>query len=267
VKRIDGSVAFITGASSGIGAALAEEFARRGADVVLAARRANRLEEVAERVRGHGRRALVVSCDVTRDGDLEAAVAQGLAAFGRLDWVVANAGFGVAGAMHKLQIEDVRRQFETNVFGVLRTFYAAREALLASRGCLAIMGSVSGELAFPKGGPYSMSKFAVRALAQVLWYELGRKGADVTLIEPGFVESEIRQVDRWGVHDPARPDTMPRWLRARADVAAGKMVRAIVRRRRKVVITGHGKLAVLLERFAPGLVAFLVRRYGGRYGR
>jgi NAD(P)-dependent dehydrogenase (short-subunit alcohol dehydrogenase family) len=208
-----------------------------------------------------------VSCDVTRDGDLEAAVAQGLAAFGRLDWVVANAGFGVAGAMHKLQIEDVRRQFETNVFGVLRTFYAAREALLASKGCLAIMGSVSGELAFPKGGPYSMSKFAVRALAQVLWYELGRKGVDVTLIEPGFVESEIRQVDRWGVHDPERPDTMPRWLRARADVAARKMVRAIVRRRRKVVITGHGKLAVLLERFAPGLVAFLVRRLSGRYGR
>jgi len=267
VKRIDGTVAFITGASSGIGAALAVEFARRGADVVLAARRADRLEEVAERVRGQGRRALVVSCDVTRDGDLEAAVAQGLAAFGRLDWVVANAGFGVAGAMHKLQIEDVRRQFETNVFGVLRTFYAAREALLASRGCLAIMGSVSGELAFPKGGPYSMSKFAVRALAQVLWYELGRTGVDVTLIEPGFVESEIRQVDRWGVHDPERPDTMPRWLRARADVAARTMVRAIVRRRRKVVVTGHGKLAVMLERLAPGLVAWLVRRYGGRFGR
>jgi NAD(P)-dependent dehydrogenase (short-subunit alcohol dehydrogenase family) len=267
VKRIDGTVAFITGASSGIGAALAEEFARRGADVVLAARRAGRLEEVAERVRGHGRRALAVSCDVTRDGDLEAAVAQGLAAFGRLDWVVANAGFGVAGAMHKLQIEDVRRQFETNVFGVLRTFYAAREALLASRGCLAIMGSVSGELAFPKGGPYSMSKFAVRALAQVLWYELGRKGADVTLIEPGFVESEIRQVDNLGVHDPERPDTMPRWLRARADVAARKMVRAIVRRRRKVVVTGHGRLAVMLERLAPGLVAWLVRRYGVRFGR
>ena len=267
MRRIDGTVAFITGASSGIGAALAEEFARRGADVVLAARRAGRLEEVAERVRGHGRRALAVTCDVTRDGDLEAVVAQGLAAFGRLDWVVANAGFGVAGAMHKLQIEDVRRQFETNVFGVLRTFYAAREALLASRGCLAIMGSVSGELAFPKGGPYSMSKFAVRALAQVLWYELGRKGVNVTLIEPGFVESEIRQVDRWGVHDPERPDTMPRWLRARADVAARKMVRAIVRRRRKVVVTGHGKLVVLLERLAPGLVAWLVRRYGGRFGR
>jgi NADP-dependent 3-hydroxy acid dehydrogenase YdfG len=267
VNRIDGTVAFITGASSGIGAALAEEFARRGADVVLAARRADRLEDVADRVRGHGRRALVVTCDVTRDGDLEAAVAKALAAFGRLDWVVANAGFGVAGALHKLSLEDVRRQFETNVFGVLRTCWAARDALLASSGCLAITGIVAGELAFPKGGPYSMSKFAVRALAQVLWYELGRKGVAVTLLEPGFVDSEIRQVDNAGVRDPARPETIPRWLRIRSDAAARTMVNAIVRRRRKVVITGHGKLAVLLERFAPGLVAFLVRRLSGRFGR
>ena len=267
MRRIDGTVALITGASSGIGAALAEEFARRCADVVLAARRADRLEEVAARVRGRGRRALAVTCDVTRDGDLDDAVAQSLAAFGRLDWVVANAGFGVAGAMHKLILDDVRRQFETNVFGVLRTFYAARDALLASRGCLAIVGSVSGELAFPKSGPYCMSKFAVRALAQVLWYELGRKGVGVTLIEPGFVESEIRRVDRWGVLDPQRPDNLPRWLRAPTGAVARKAVRAIVRRRRTVVITGHGRLAVTLERFAPGLVAFLVRRFGGRVGR
>ena len=267
MRGIDGSVAFITGASSGIGAALAEEFARRGADVVLAARRADRLEEVAQRVHGHGRRALAVTCDVTRDGELEAAVAQALVTFGRLDWVVANAGFGVAGAMHKLQIDDVRRQFETNVFGVLRTFYATREALLASHGCLAIMGSVSGELAFPRSGPYSMSKFAVRALAQVLWYELGRQGADVTLIEPGFVDSEIRQVDNRGVHDPQRPETMPGWIRVRTEPMARKMVRAIVRRRRKVVLTGHGKLVVALERLCPGLLAHVVRRFGGRVGR
>jgi len=89
----------------------------------------------------------------------------------------------------------------------------------------------------------------------------------VTLIEPGFVESEIRQVDRWGVLDPERPDTLPRWVRARSDVVARKIVRAIVRRRRKVVITGHGKAAVALERFAPGLLARLVRRFSGRVGR
>jgi short-subunit dehydrogenase len=267
MRRIDGTVAFITGASSGIGAALAVEFARLGADVVLAARREERLEAVAARVREQGRQALTVRCDVTRDGDLERAVEAALGAFGRLDWVVANAGFGVAGAMHKLGIEDVRRQLETNVFGVLRTFYASREALLASRGCLAIMGSVSGELAFPMSGPYSMSKFAVRSLAGVLWYELGRQGADVTLIEPGFVDSEIRQVDNQGVYREDWSDKLPRWIRVRTDAAARKIASAIIRRRRKVVITGHGKLAVALERFVPGLLAHTVRRFGRRVGR
>jgi short-subunit dehydrogenase len=112
-----------------------------------------------------------------------------------------------------------------------------------------------------------MSKYAVRALAQVLWYELGRQGADVTLLEPGFVDSEIRQVDNRGVHDPQRPETMPPWIRARTEPIARKMVRAIVRRRRKVVFTGHGRLAVALERFCPGLLAHAVRRFGGRAGR
>lgn len=264
MRRIDGTVALITGASSGIGAALAEELARRGADVVVAARRTDRLEEVAARVRAQGRRAITVACDVTRDGDLESAVAAALEAFGRLDWVVANAGFGVAGAMHKLTLDDVRRQLETNVFGVLRTFYASREALIAGRGSLAIMGSVAGELPSPRSGPYSMSKFAVRALAGALWYELGRQGVAVTLIEPGFVDSEIRRVDNRGVLREDRQDTLPRWIRMRTDVAARKMANAIIRRRRKVVITGHGKLAVALERLMPGVLAHAIRRFGGR---
>ena len=264
MRRIDGTVAFITGASSGIGAALAVELARRGADVVLAARRTDRLEETAEEVRSHGRRALAVACDVTRDGDVEAAVAAALGQLGRLDWVVANAGFGVAGAMHKLTIDDVRRQFETNVFGVLRTFYASRDALIASRGSLTIMGSVSGELPFPRSGPYSMSKFAVRALAGALWHELDRHGVAVTLVEPGFVDSEIRRVDNEGVLREDWQDKLPRWIRMRTDVAARKIASAITRRRRKVVITGHGKVAVALERLAPGLLAHAIRRFGGR---
>src|SRR5262249_30405755 len=93
----DGQVAFITGASSGIGAALARELARQGADVALAARRTDRLEELAADVLGTGRRAIALACDVTRDGDLEAAAGRTRAELGRIDVVVANAGFGVVG--------------------------------------------------------------------------------------------------------------------------------------------------------------------------
>ena len=159
-------VVFITGASSGIGEALAREWARRGADLALAARRVDRLERLAAELEAqHARRPLVIPCDVTRDGDLERAVARTLEAFGRLDVAVANAGFGVVGPVASLTLEDYRRQFETNVFGVLRTVYATLPALRASRGRLAIIGSVSGYLGMPGTSAYAMSKFAVRALA------------------------------------------------------------------------------------------------------
>ena len=261
-KKLDGKVAFITGASSGIGAAMAREFARRGADVVLLARRWERLEALALEIRARGRRALTVRCDVTADGDLEAAVAQAMDELGRIDYVIANAGFGVAGAVHKLSLEDFRRQLETNVFSVLRTVYATRDALIASRGSLALMGSVMSYLSLPLSAPYAMSKHALRALAGSLHAELAPHGVGVTLLAPGFVRSEIRQVDNQGRFRDDVRDAVPGWLSMDTDKAAAKLVNAVVRRRREAVITGHGKLAVFLARHAPGLVALLVRALG-----
>ncbi len=181
---------------------------------------------------------------------------------GRLDVVVANAGFGVAGAVHKLSIEDFRRQFETNVFGVLRTVQATREALIATRGGIAIMGSVMSYIALPISAPYSMSKHAVRALAGALRAEVSKYGVAVTLLAPGFVDSEIRQVDNRGQYSEENADPIPAWLSMDTDKAAARLVKGILKRKRVVVITGHGKLFVFLERHAPWLTAFLARRLG-----
>jgi short-subunit dehydrogenase len=259
LAKLNGKVAFITGASSGIGAAMAREFARRGADVVLLARRWERLEALALEVRARGRRALSVRCDVTSEEDLKKAVEATLEEFGRIDWVVANAGFGVSGAVHKLATEDFRRQFETNIFGVLRTVHATREALIASRGCIAIMGSAMSYLSLPLSSPYSMSKHAVRALAGSLRAEMAKYGVGVTLLAPGFVVSEIRQVDNLGEHHEAARDKIPQWLSMDTDKAASKLVRAVIKRKREVVITSHAKIVVFLERHFPWLISFLVR--------
>ena len=261
-QRFAGSAVFITGASSGIGAALALEFAREGADVVLAARRRDRLESLAAEIGAIGRRAVVAPCDVTREGDLERAAAAGRATLGKLDVVVANAGFGVTGLFERLSLDDYRRQLETNVFGVLRTIYATLEDLKKSRGRLVVIGSVSGHIAVAGSSAYSMSKFAVRGLAASLGHELAEHGASVTLISPGFIESEIRQVDNRGVRRAEKPSPpIPAALVMATPTAARKIVSAVARRRREVVITGFGKAAVLLQRHLPGLLAAIIRRF------
>jgi short-subunit dehydrogenase len=254
---LSGSVTFITGASSGIGAAVAMEAARQGADVVLAARREERLQSLSAEIEAMGRRALAVRCDVTRDGDLEAAVSKARDAFGRIDHVIANAGFGVIGAFSKLGLEDFRRQFETNVFGVLRTVAATREELIATRGCLAIIGSVNGYVPFPRSSPYSMSKSAVHALAFSLWHELRPHGVGVVLVAPGFVESEIRQVDNRGERHPRARERISPWMLGSKEKAARRIVRAVRKRRRLVVITQHARVAIFLQRYFPRLLPAL----------
>lgn len=252
-------VALITGASSGIGAALAHELGRRGLRLVLCARRIDKLESLATELRAAGTQVLVEKADVTRDGDLEAVVDAAVRTFGGLDVVVANAGFGVAGKLAKLGIDDIRRQFETNFYGALRTFKASHEALQKSRGRLVFIGSVAGFFAVPGQLAYSSSKFALRSVAEGLSAELAADGISVTHIVPGFIESEIRQVDNQGRYHPEAEEHWPRWLIMPAAEAARQIADATERRERQRVITRHGKLIVALTRHAPGLVATLTR--------
>jgi short-subunit dehydrogenase len=262
MQNMLGKVAFITGASSGIGAAMAREYARIGADVVVTARRKERLDEVAAAVRELGAEALPLACDVTVDGELEAAVGEAIERFGRLDHVQANAGFGVAGPFHKLTVDDYRRQFETNVFGVLRTVAATREPLIQFKGSLALMGSIAGFIALPDGSPYCMSKFAITALASSLYFELRPHGVAVTLVAPGFVTSEIRHRDNQGALIEGSEDPVPPWLSMDTDVAARQIVRATVKRRRQVIVTKHGKVLVFLQRYTPWLLRAFAKRTG-----
>jgi short-subunit dehydrogenase len=260
--RFSGSVTFVTGASSGIGAAISREVARQGGDVVLLARRQDRLRELVNEIGSMGGKVMAVPCDVTAGHDLAQAAEKTKSEFGRIDYVIANAGFGVAGRFEKLTIEDFRRQFETNVFGMIRTVYATREHLIASRGCLCLIGSVNGYIAPPRLSAYSMSKFAVHGLAGSLWHEFKPHGVGVVLIVPGFVQTEIRKVDRAGVHHPEMEDRVPPWLKMSSDEAARQIVEAMYRRQRVKVITTHGKIAVFLQRHCPRTMSAIVSRLG-----
>jgi short-subunit dehydrogenase len=259
----EGKVALITGASAGIGAALARELARNGADLVLAARREDRLRDLAREIEAMGRNAIVTGCDVTCDGDLERAVAAAVERYGRVDIAIANAGFGVVGLVEELGLDDFRRQLETNVFGVLRTLYATVPELRKTRGQFVVVGSVSGHVPTAATSAYCMSKFALRGFTESIHDELAASGISVTLVSPGFVDSDIRRVDNHGTVHGNAPDPVPRLLRMPTDRAARTIVRAISRRRREVVVTGHGKALVLLYRHAPWLLQFLMARFDG----
>ncbi len=251
-------VVFVTGASSGIGAACAREFAREGAKLALAARSADKLAGVAEAIRGEGGEAMVVVCDVRDRASMDAAVATVVDAWGRLDVVMANAGFGVSGLSNRLDTEDYRRQFDTNFFGVLDTIYAALPQVIATKGSIALVSSVMGHMCVPSYGPYCSSKYAVRALSDCLYYDLADLGVSVTCISPGLVESEIRSMNNQGEHT-GKPDPAPQWIVMPAATAARHIVRAIHKRKPLYVVTLHGKVgAFFAERF-PGLYRFLVR--------
>ena len=251
MKKFADKVVFITGASSGIGAAMAFEFAKEGAHVALAARREDKLEAVASAVRETGSQALALRCDVTDRSSVDSAVAQTVDTFGGLDVAVANAGFGVSDAFQSLETDDFRRQFETNVFGAIDTAYAALPHLVRSKGRLVFISSVSGLLGLPTSAAYCASKFALCGLAESIYFELADEGISVTCVSPGWVASEFRAVDNDGIHRAGKDDPMPAWLVAPADKAARQIVRAIHRRKFEAVITGHGKLAVLAHRLLP----------------
>ena len=255
----------ITGASSGIGAGLARAYARRGDRLALIARRLDLLEALATELRGLGAEVTVHQGDVTRDGDV-LRVVEDLAAQGiGIDVVYANAGFGVAGNVQRLSIADYQRQFDTNVFGVLRTVKETVPALRKSRGRLVLVGSVAGHAASAGMSAYSMSKFAVRALAETLHGDLAPEGIGVTLVSPGFVDSDIRRTNNQGVVQVGAKDPIPAWLRVGTEEAAREIVRGVDRGKAEIVVTGHGKVIVFIARHFPGLLRWAgLRVYKGR---
>lgn len=251
----------ITGASAGIGEELAWQLANAGATLTLTARRRDLLDRLAARITSAGHvPPVVVDGDVTSDADLQRAVKAGVERWGRLDVVIANAGFAVVGELRDLSLADYQRQLDVNLFGVLRTIYAALPEIEKAKGNVVIIGSVAGWIASPGASAYAMSKFALRALATSLAVELRHVGVTVTLISPGFIVSSIRQVDNQDHLRASARDWIPAWIVVPTDKAVRQMLGAVARGDREAIITGHGKLLVALERWAPWVVRALSRR-------
>ncbi|MBL0307109.1 MAG: SDR family NAD(P)-dependent oxidoreductase [Chitinophagaceae bacterium] len=253
-------VVWITGASSGIGKAMAFEWARLGYKVALSARRKELLEEIAVEIKNSGGEALVVLVDIMEEKSIENAVQSIITTWGRLDVAVANAGFGVFGSIDKLTAKDWNRQLQGNVTGLALTVKYAIPYLKQNQGRIGLVGSVGAYLPNPNVGAYGASKAAVHSIGLTLQVELMGTGVSCTTLHPGFVVSEIARIDNEGMWHPERPDPRPANLMWPTDKAAKVMAKAIIKRKRNYIFTTHGRVFVWLQHWIPGLLRKIVSK-------
>ena len=192
-KTLEGKVAIVTGASSGIGAATARALAGAGAAVMLAARREERLEDLVVDIVSQGGRAAARRTDVAVRADVQALVESTVELFGRVDILVNNAGVMPLSPLKEARVDEWEQMVDVNVKGVLFGVGAVLPVMLEQgSGHVVNVGSVAGRRPFPGGTVYAATKFAVRALSWGLHLELGAEhGIRVTDIQPGMVETEL----------------------------------------------------------------------------
>ena len=231
-RNLQDRVIVITGASSGIGAATAICCAQAGMHTVLAARRADRLDTVADRVRQMGRRALPVVCDVARDEDVSRLVKQTQDAFGRLDVMFANAGVGLVASVLDTPDAMMRDLFEINFYGTLRCIREAVPAIRASvdgpgGGHVLICSSCVSELSLPHHGAYCATKAAQDSITQALRAELDHEGIAVSSVHPITTLTEFTQsADRNSPADGSKP-AAHRYVVQSADRVARSIVHCL----------------------------------------
>ncbi|MFD2203414.1 SDR family NAD(P)-dependent oxidoreductase [Shivajiella indica] len=251
-------VVWITGASSGLGRYMAYEFAKNGAIIALSARRKDRLEEVLAIVKSLGGDGLVVPCDVLDENEIAKAVQAINSHFGRIDIAIANAGYGVVGKIKNLHSKEWKRQFDVNVIGLALTFKYAFPYLQESKGSIVLIGSVASYVPNPGVGAYGASKAAVHSIGQTLQLELKGTGVNCTVLHPGFIDSDIAKVDNEGVFHADNPDPRPANLMWPTEKAAKVMLKAIAKKKKNYVFTGHGRFMAFIGQHFPAIARWLV---------
>lgn len=262
MQDIRNKVVVITGGSSGIGFALAREFGRLGAKVVITARNEERLSGSFSELKSAGFDTLAFRTDVGNEDDCRELIEKTVAHFGKIDILVNNAGISMRAIFAKTDLSVLKKLMDTNFWGTVYCTKYALPYLLNSKGSVVGVISVAGYVGLPGRTGYSASKFAVRGFLDTLRCENLKTGLHVLVVAPGFTASNIRTsaltADGTAQGETPRNEAsmMP------ADVAARKIVKATLNRRDSLILTlVEGKFIVLLNRFFPKLVSKLAYYY------
>lgn len=243
----------ITGASAGIGWATAREFARQGSELFLVARRGDRLQELADEcVRLGSPRAQVGIFDLSCPGRGAASTQAAEEALGGLDILVCNAGYGYWGPVTEVSADAMQRMWQVNYQSAYEAILTALPGFRERRsGHIVLVSSVIGRKAMPYSAAYCATKFAQVGLGEALWGELRDEGIGVSLIYPGYTETEFHQVS-----SPDKPRKRP--IRGQdPEQVARVLVRTVRRRKREVQVTGLGKFLLGLDRISRSAASWL----------
>lgn len=253
--KLKGKVAVITGASSGIGKALAYEFAKRGANLVLGARQFVTLCEITQDIEAsYNNRAVAVQCDVTVDEDCKSLIKQAQLTFGKVDVLINNAGMSMRGLFNDTHVDVLKKLMDVNFWGTVYCTKHALPEILKTSGSIVAVSSIAGYKGLPGRTGYSASKFAMNGFMDALRVENLRNGIHIMVACPGFTASNIRNtaLNTEGVaqgESTLREDKMM----TAAEVAT-RIADAVEQRKRALILTKQGKLTVLLNKLIPGFV-------------
>ena len=256
--RLEGAVVIVTGASAGIGRATAVAFARRGAHVVLAARREDRLRELAAGIERIGVQALAVHTDVGKSENIDRMVRVTVERFGRIDVLVNNAGFGFSGTIEETTEADMRELMDVNYMGAFNAVRAVLPYMRRQRqGHIVNVASVVGKLAFPFHGAYSATKFAMIGMTESLRGELDGSGVTATVVLPGSTRTEFFDAQRTNDGHVSAP-TGPQQS---AEQVARAIVRSVDHPTPEVNVFPGYRIAYGLDAFFPFLRDFAGRQF------
>lgn len=250
-----GKVVIITGASSGIGEALAEQFARRGANVVAAARNEQRLSELAARTG-----VATVTCDVTLEADCRRLIDHAVERFGRIDILICNAGISMRALLDDVEIEVLRRLMDVNFWGTVYCTKFALPWLQRSRGSIVGVSSVAGLHGLPGRTGYSASKYAMTGFLETVRIENLHRGLHVMVACPGFTATNVRFTALTADGSPQGATPRKEEKMMTANQVALRIIRGIERRKRLLLMDFEGRATHWIKKFSPDLLDRLFYR-------
>jgi len=252
-------VIVITGASSGIGKSLANEFAKRGANLVLGARHFVNLCAITQKLeQEYPVKAVAVQCDVTIEEDCKVLINQAMVTFGKVDVLVNNAGISMRALFKDADLKVLKSVIDVNFWGAVYCTKHAMPELLKTQGVIVGVSSIAGYKGLPGRTGYSASKFAMNGFLDALRVENLKTGVHVLTACPGFTASNIRNtaLDKEG--NEQRESTLNEEKMMSSDAVAKRIVNGVEKRKRTLIMTGEGKLTVLIGKFFPKLLDKLV---------